>query len=70
MAAVNLDLLFVTMIILRRRRRRRQLIKTKARIINRGRPWVRPTNIDRNIHGAFYTTFLVAKESDRLTFFK
>ena len=32
--------------------------------------WVRPTIADRSTAGAFQTTFLLAKELDRLTFFR
>ena len=48
--------------------RRRQKMLSKKRLSNR-KMWVRPTIADRSTTGAFRSTFLVAREMARLTFF-
>ena len=56
MAAFNKShMLAAAMIILRRRRRRRQKDKKCQRKF-----WIRPTNIDRHVSGAYISTFLPA----------
>ena len=52
-----------------RRRRRRQNMLSKKRLSNR-KMWVRATIADRSTADAFQATFLVAKELDRLMFFR
>ena len=65
----NLRHIITTILIIRLWRRRRHsnclLAAKKCRSI-----WVRPTIDDRNIHGAFCTTFLKVKDFDRSTFFR
>ena len=69
MAAFNKHhLLAVTLIVLRRRCRRR---KNKVELLNKNkRSWVRVTNLDRLISGAFVSTFIPAKMYDRREFYR
>ena len=52
--------------VIHRRRHRRQKFLSRKRLPNR-KKWIRPTITDRITAGAFQSTFLVAKEFDRLT---
>ena len=66
-AALNKhSVLAAILVILRRRHRRRirKALKSKKQL------WIRPTNLDQQVSGAFYSTFLVAKSLDRREFFK
>ena len=67
MTALNKHaVLAAILVILRRRRRRgriRKALKSKKRL------WIRPTNLDRQVSGAFYSTFMVTKSLDRREFF-
>ena len=69
MAAFNKrHLLAATLIILRRRRRRKNAAAT---LLNKNkRAWIRITNLDRQISGAFVLTFIPAKMSDQREFFR
>ena len=61
--------LAATLIILRRRRHRRK--NAAATLLNKNkRAWIRITNLDRQISGAFVSTFIPAKMSDRREFFR
>ena len=65
MAAINIrHKLATVLVILRRRRRRRQKAKTKRKF------WVSSLNVERSLLGAYNSTFLLARENDRVTFFK
>ena len=68
MAALNKHVaLAAILVILRRKRPRcriRKALKSKKRL------WIRPTNLDQQVSGAFYSTLLVAKSLDRREFFK
>ena len=68
MGALNKHaILAAILVILRRRRRCRQI---KKALKSKKRLWIRPTNLDRQVNGAFYSKFLVAKSLDRRDFFK
>ena len=70
MAAFNKrHLLATVLIILRRRRHRRK--NAAATLLNKNkRAWIRITKLDRQISGAFVSTFIPAKMSDRRAFFR
>ena len=69
MARVNICYKLATiLIILRRRRRRRE--KNIERRKTRRRLWISPLNVERFTHGAYSSTFLIARENDRHIFFK
>ena len=70
MAAFNKrHLLAAVLIILRRRRHRRK--NAAATLLNKNkRAWIRITKLDWQISGAFVSTFIPAKMSDRREFFR
>ena len=70
MAAFNKrHLLAATLIILRKRRRRRK--NAAVTLLNKNkRAWIRITNLYREISGAFVSTFIPSKRSDRREFFR
>ena len=70
MAAFNKrHLLAATLIILRTRRRRRK--NAAVTLLNKNqRTWIRITNLNRQTSGAFASTFIPAKMSDRIEFFR
>ena len=68
MVALNKHAVLAAILIMSRRRRRRRRIR-KA-IKSKKQLWIRPTNLDRKVSGAFYSTFLVEKSLDRREFFK
>ena len=62
-------LLAATLVVLRRRRRRRK--NAAATFLNKNkRAWIRITNLDRQVSGAFVSSFITAKMSDRREFFR
>ena len=67
MAALNKHAVLAAILVILRRRRRRCRIKKALKF--KKRLWIRPTNLDRQVSGAFYSTFLVAKSLDRREFF-
>ena len=69
MAALYLHLTLTILVSIRRSLRKRQRIFSKKRLSNR-KMWVRPTIANRSTAGALQSTFLGAKELDRLTFFR
>ena len=67
MAAINIrHRLATVLVILRRRQRRRQKAKAKTKRKFR----ISPLNLERSLLGAYNSTFLLARENDRFTFFK
>lgn len=66
MAALNVPLTLAILIYIRRRLRRRQTMSIK-KLFSNFKIWVRPTIADKSTASAFQSTFLVAKELDRLT---
>ena len=66
MAAFNkCHLLAATLIILRRRRRCLGRKNAAVTLLNKNkRAWIRITNLDRQIPGAFVSTFIPTKMSD------
>ena len=66
MAALNVPLTLAILIYIRRRLRRRQTMFIK-KLFSNFKMWVRPTIADKSTASAFRSTFLVAKELDRLT---
>ena len=67
MAHINIrHKLATVLVILRRRRRKRQKTKAKTKL----RFWISPLNLERSLLRAYNSTFLLARESDRFTFFK
>ena len=67
MAGINIrHKLGTVLVILPRRRRRRQKAKAKTK----RKFSISPLNLERSLIGAYNGTFLLARENDRLTFFK
>ena len=67
MAAINIrHKLATVLVILQRRRRRRQKAKAKTK----RQFWISPLNVERSLLRVYNSTFLLAKENDRFTFFK
>ena len=67
MAVTNLRQMVTNILIIRLRCRQRHNNRLLAAKKCRSK-WVQSISSDRNIHGAFYTTFLKAKEFERSTF--
>ena len=68
MASLNKHAVLAAILVILRRRRPRHRIRKALK--SKKRLWIRPTNLDRQVSGAFYSTFLVAKSLDRREFFK
>ena len=68
MAALNKHAVLAAILVISRRRRRRRQIRKALK--SKKRLWIRPANLDRQVSGAFYSTFLVPKSLDRREFFK
>ena len=67
MAPINIrHKLATVLVILRRRRSKRQKTKLKTK----RKFWIAPLNVERSLLGAYNSTFLLARENDRFTFFK
>ena len=66
MAAINIRHKLATVLVFVRRRRRRQKPKAKPK----RKFWISPLNVERSLLGAYNSTFLLARENDRFTFFK
>ena len=67
MAGINIrHKLGTVLVILRSRQRRRQKAKAKTK----RKFSISPLNVERSLIGAYNSTFLLARENDRFTFFK
>ena len=68
MAALNKHAALAAILVILRRRKPRRRIRKELK--SKKWLWIRPTNLDREVCGTFYSTFLVAKSLDRREFFK